>query len=93
MISGFFKALGFPGRIEIVIKLQIEGPLTVRQLAKGHPICMETISQHLKILRKAQLVIADERYPYTIYRVHKANMKKAKKALDRFFSHFVGDLP
>jgi ArsR family transcriptional regulator len=89
MISGFAKALGFPGRLEILIKLQAEGPLTVQQLAKGHPICMETLSQHLKILREAQLVIAEERYPYTFYRVHEKNMKKAQEVLAMFFMHFV----
>ncbi|HZV43928.1 MAG TPA: helix-turn-helix transcriptional regulator [Saprospiraceae bacterium] len=90
IISGFMKALSFPGRLEILLKLESEGPLTVNQLAKGHPICRETISQHLKILRKAHLVIADERYPYTLYRVHVANMRKARKALDWFFKHFSG---
>ena len=89
LISGFAKALGFPGRLEILIKLQMEGPITVQQIAKGHPICLETISGHLKILREAHLVIAEERYPYTFYRVHEKNMKKAQEALARFFSQFV----
>jgi DNA-binding transcriptional ArsR family regulator len=89
LISGFAKALGFPGRLEILVKLQMEGPITVQQIAKGHPICMETISGHLKILREAHLVIAEERYPYTFYRVHTKNMKKAQEALARFFSQFV----
>jgi|WetSurMetagenome_2_1015567.scaffolds.fasta_scaffold392243_1 DNA-binding transcriptional ArsR family regulator len=86
--SGFAKALGFAGRIEILIKLEEEGPLRVQAIAKGHPICMETLSGHLKILREAHLVIAEERYPYTFYRVHEKNMIKAKEMLLRFFSYF-----
>jgi DNA-binding transcriptional ArsR family regulator len=89
LIGGFFKALSFPGRLEILIKLQMEGPLTVQQIAKGHPICMETISGHLKILRAAHLVIAEERYPYTFYRIHGKNMKKAIEALAGFFNYFL----
>jgi DNA-binding transcriptional ArsR family regulator len=92
LLSGFAKALSFPGRPEILLKLHTEGPLTVQQLAKGHPICMETISGHLKILREAHLVIAEERYPYTFYRVHEKNMKKAQEVLAKFFSHFFGEL-
>ena len=88
IISGFARALNFPGRLEILIKLEMEGPLTVQQLAKGHPICMETVSGHLKILRKAHLVIAEERYPYTFYRVHEKNMRKAQEVLAKFFSQF-----
>jgi len=92
IISGFAKALNFPGRLEILIRLELEGPLTVQQLAKGHPICMETVSGHLKILRKFHLVIAEERYPYTFYSVHKKNMMKAREMLARFFSYFVMDI-
>jgi DNA-binding transcriptional ArsR family regulator len=92
LISGFAKALCFPGRLEILYQLQKEGPITVQQLAKGHPICMETISGHLKILREAHLVIAEERYPYTFYRIHEKNMKKAKEALAGFFNYFLEDV-
>ena len=92
MLSGFAKALGFPGRAEILLKLHAEGPLTVQQLAKGHPICMETVSGHLKILREAHLVIAEERYPYTFYRVHEKNMRKAQEVLAKFFSQFFGEM-
>jgi DNA-binding transcriptional ArsR family regulator len=88
--SNFFRALGFPGRLEILMQLELEGPLSVQQLAKSHPICKETLSQHLKILREAGLVIANEKFPFTYYRVHKANLKKARKLFDRFFSHFSG---
>ncbi len=89
LISGFARALGFPGRLEILLKLQSEGPLCVQEIAKGHPISMESLSNHLKILREAQLVIAVERFPYTFYSVHEENMKKAKEALAGFFSHFA----
>ena len=86
IVSGFAKALGFPGRIEILLQLQAEGPISVQPLAKGHPISQETLSQHLKILREAQLVIAEERFPYTFYQVHESNLVKAKEAFAQFFN-------
>ena len=83
--------MGYAGRIEILLRLESEGPITVDELAKGHPICLETLSQHLKILRMAHLVIAEEKYPYTFYRVHNANLKKAKEAFALFFNQFAFD--
>ena len=88
ILGGFAKAIGYSGRIEILLKLEVEGPITVQELAEGHPICMETLSQHLKILRVAQLVIAEERYPYTFYRVHERNLAKAREAFTLFFDQF-----
>lgn len=85
LISGFARALAFPGRLEILLKLQAEGPLCVQVLAKGHPISKESLSGHLKILRKAQLIIAEERFPYTFYRIHDRNLEKAINVLNGFF--------
>lgn len=91
LVGGFARALAYAGRIEILLKLESEGPITVDELAQGHPICMETLSQHLKILRMAHLVIAEEKYPYTFYRVHNANLKKAREAFALFFNQFSFD--
>ena len=91
LIGGFARAMGYAGRIEILLRLESEGPITVDELAKGHPICLETLSQHLKILRMAHLVIAEEKYPYTYYRVHNANLKTAREAFALFFNQFAFD--
>lgn len=88
LLGGFARAIGYSGRIEILLTLESEGPMTVHALSKGHPICMETLSQHLKILREAHLVIAEESYPYTYYRVHEANLAIARELFAQFFSHF-----
>ncbi len=85
LISSFSRALAFPGRLEILLKLQTEGPLCVQVLAKGHPISKESLSGHLKILRQAQLIIAEERFPYTFYRIHDKNLEKAIEVLNNFF--------
>jgi len=85
LTSNFFKALSFAGRIEIILKLQAEGPLCVKDIAKGHPICRATMSGHLKILREAELIIAVERYPYTFYHIHEENVALAEKLFGHFF--------
>lgn len=87
-LGGFARAIGYSGRIEILLTLEEEGPMRVKELAKSHPICKETLSQHLRILREAHLVIAEESFPYTYYRVHEANLAKAREAFAEFFKHF-----
>jgi len=86
LTSSLFKALSFPGRLEILEKLLSEGPLCVQDIAKGHPISRETLSGHLKILRKVQLIIAEERFPYTFYSVHKENLLKAIEIMIDYFN-------
>lgn len=83
--SATFKALGFPGRLEILFKLYAEGTLCVQDLALGHPISRETLSGHLKILREAGLIIAEERFPYTFYTIDENNIDKAEEVLINFF--------
>lgn len=84
--GSFFKALSYSGRLEILFKLYAKGPLCVQDLAIGHPISREAISCHLKILRIAGFIIAEERFPYTFYSVDENNMNKAEEVLINFFN-------
>jgi len=83
--AAIFKALSYSGRMEILFKLYAEGPLCVQDLARGHPISREALSDHLKILRIAGLIIAVERFPYTFYSIDEKNMEKAEEVLINFF--------
>jgi hypothetical protein len=53
------------------------GPSVVQVIAKDHPIHKESLSGHLNVLRRYDLVDWEERYPYTFYSVHEENLKKA----------------
>jgi len=85
IISHYFQAYSYPGRLEIILKLQSEGPLCVAEILRGHPISRETFSGHLNILSKAHLIIPEERFPFTFYSVHDENVKKSEEALYSFF--------
>jgi ArsR family transcriptional regulator len=91
IISHFFLAYSYPGRLEVILKLKSEGPLCVAEILKGHPISRETMSGHLKILREAHLIIPEERFPYTFYHVHEQNLKNSEEALLRFFQLLKGN--
>lgn len=88
--GSFFKALSYSGRLEILFKLYAEGPLCVQDLSIGHPISREAISCHLKILRIAGLINAEERFPYTFYSIDEKNIDKAEEVLINFFNQLKG---
>lgn len=85
VISHFAQAFSYAGRLEILLKLQMEGPLTVDTIRVGHPISKETMSGHLKILRENHLIIPEERFPYTFYETNEDNLKKSRELLNAYF--------
>ena len=92
--SYLFQKLSHSARLRILLTLYREGPCTVKMLRKYHPISQPAISQHLAILRMAQLVICHERFPYTVYRIHEKNFLKALKHMQKYLDLFEGaDLP
>jgi len=88
IISHYAKALSHPARLKILKQLQLEGPLCVQIIAQNHPISLEALSGHFKILREAQLVDFQEHFPYTFYAVNITNLKTAFKLLELFITFF-----
>jgi len=65
----FFKVLGVESRIKIVELLKTRGPMGVNDLAELLDITPAAVSQHLKILRHAGLVIPERQgyfIPYSL---------------------------
>lgn len=83
--AGFFKAFGHPARLEIMEKLSLEGPRTVNEICREHPISNPSLSDHFEILREAHLIVYIENYPYVIYSLHKENFEVAKKYIEDYF--------
>jgi len=86
---GFMKGFAYPARLEILRRLNYEGPLCVEILAQGHPISKETLSNHLKILRETHLVNWEEKYPYTFYSLDEKNMEKAIQLILAYLNLFL----
>ena len=86
--SNYFKALNYPGRLDILEFLYDNGPTKVEDIAKRFPVSKSTLSQHLKILRAAHLVNFEEITPFTFYSVNLPELHKAKIAMMAFFKHF-----
>ncbi len=88
MTSFFFKALAYPGRMEILRKLHYEGPLCVYNLGLTQHISKESLSDHLRILRNASLIVCEERFPYTFYDLDEKTMEKAIKLIIEYLKIF-----
>ncbi len=81
-------ALGDPTRRAIVERLA-KGPLPVGKLAAGFDISRPAISQHLRILKDAQLVADESAGTRRLYRLNPAGFDSLRAYFDKFWDHAV----
>jgi rhodanese-related sulfurtransferase len=74
------KALGNPHRLEI-IELLAQGDYSVEQISLQTDLSVANASQHLQVLKTAQLVDVSRNGNFIYYRLANANVFKAWKAL------------
>ncbi|MFN2340551.1 MAG: ArsR/SmtB family transcription factor [Halanaerobium sp.] len=80
-IINLLKALGDPRRLEI-IELLLQKKFCVGALAKRIGISESAVSQQLKILREAGLVIGEKKGYYVHYRVQKKSLQEVAEYLN-----------
>jgi DNA-binding transcriptional ArsR family regulator len=69
-----FSALSDPSRRKIIEMLADHGPLSARDICEQFQMTPPAISQHLKILREADLVQVEKRAQQRIYRINPGAM-------------------
>jgi DNA-binding transcriptional ArsR family regulator len=74
-LARIFRALSVDSRI-IIVQLLKERTLCVNALAAKLEITPAAVSQHLRILRDADLLIADKRGNFVHYRVNTAKLEE-----------------
>lgn len=77
-------ALGDPTRLRIVERL-VERPFAVVDLARELPVSRSAVSQHLRILKDAGLVIDERAGNRRIYRVDPEALAALRGHLDRYW--------
>ena len=77
-------ALGDPIRRAILERL-LRGPLPVGELAREFPISRPAISQHLRVLKHAHLVLDRPAGNRRIYEVNRDGLAKLRADLDEFW--------
>jgi len=86
-----FDALGDPTRRAILEQL-VRGPLTVGELASRVPVSRPAVSQHLRVLKDARLVIDHQSGTRRIYQVSPDGIAKMRAYLDTFWEHALEQL-
>jgi DNA-binding transcriptional ArsR family regulator len=79
-----WEALGDPSRFAIVQCLS-ERPRAVGELAEELPISRQAVSQHLRVLKDAELVADKAEGTRRIYRLNPAGVTALKDQLDTFW--------
>jgi DNA-binding transcriptional ArsR family regulator len=79
-------ALGDPTRRAIVERL-LTGPVPVGELAKTFPVSRPAISQHLRVLKRASLVIDRPVGTRRYYELNPAGVEALRAYFDRFWNH------
>lgn len=79
-----WTALGDPTRRGIFERL-VAGPCAVGELARELPVSRPAVSQHLKVLKGAGLVVDAPAGSRRIYRVEPEGLRQLRADLDRFW--------
>jgi len=85
-----FEALGDPTRRQILDRLR-GGPCSVTALAAELPVSRPAVSQHLKILKEAGLVIDEAAGARRLYRAAPGGMMAVRGWLDDFWNQVFAD--
>jgi DNA-binding transcriptional ArsR family regulator len=81
-LARIFKALSVEARVHIVQLLK-KRPLCVGALSARLDVTQGAVSQHLRVLRDADLVVPDRRGYYVHYRLNEKTLARWKEALGR----------
>jgi DNA-binding transcriptional ArsR family regulator len=89
-----FSALANPVRRQILVHLQ-KGPRKVTDLASNFELGRPAVSEHLQVLRKAQLVREEPRGRERYYHLDPRPLAEVEKwiaAFERYWKQRLGDL-
>jgi DNA-binding transcriptional ArsR family regulator len=84
-----FSALGDPNR-RAIVELLRPGERSVREIADVLPISRPAVSQHLRVLKQAGLVIEERRGTRRLYRLHDEGVAAVRAYLERVWGDAAG---
>ncbi|MBS0393268.1 MAG: winged helix-turn-helix transcriptional regulator [Proteobacteria bacterium] len=79
------ESLADPTRRRIFERLRL-GPAPVGVIARGLPVSRPAVSQHLKVLREAGLVVDQARGTRRVYSIDPAGLAELRAWLDQFWT-------
>jgi len=82
----YAKALGHPVRLAILKYLSNQSCCFTGDLVDTIPLAQSTISQHLKELKNAGLIVGQIELPKIKYCIHQENWNRAKRLFETLFN-------
>src|SRR5579871_3909580 len=79
-------ALGDATRRAILARL-LEGPLAVGRIASQLPVSRPAISQHLRVLKQANLVMDHAEGNRRLYQLNRQGFDSLREYFDQFWTH------
>ena len=80
-LAAYAKALGHPMRVRIMRLLARQGTCQTGSLVELMPVAQSTVSEHLRILREAGLVIGEIDGPRRCYCINPEGLDTARRML------------
>lgn len=87
-LAAMCKALGHPARISILNQLLREDRCICGRIVEVLPLAQSTVSQHLKVLKDAGLIIGEVEGPKTCYCVDRAQLAALAAAISALLPQF-----
>jgi ArsR family transcriptional regulator len=81
-LAAFAKAIGHPVRVQILRMLARKEARACSHIVDELPLAQSTVSEHLRLLRQAGLVRANERGPRVSYCIVASALERFKALLE-----------
>ena len=78
-LEKIFKALGNPTRLQILEQLATCQPCVCGDIVARLPLAQSTVSQHLKVLREAGLIVGESDGPAICYCINPGSLAWLKQ--------------
>lgn len=88
-LAEVFKALSHPARIAIMEALLRRGSCVCGDLVEDLPLAQSTVSQHLKVLKDAGIIVGETDGTYTCYCADKEQCKMLIGVVGQFFGQML----
>jgi ArsR family transcriptional regulator len=83
-LAKMLKALGNPIRFQIVQTLAERQVCMTGEIVQTTPLAQSTVSQHLKVLREAGLIVGEIEGPATCYCLNPESIHWLKEQIDKW---------
>jgi predicted transcriptional regulator len=77
-----FAALGDETRLELVLRLSREGPLSITRLSDGFAMTRQAITKHLRTMEQAGVVRSTSRGRESLWQVEPRRLAEAQRQLE-----------